>query len=85
MKKALGNNIKYLRYKHHYTQEQLAEKLDISSTYLGYIESGKYNVSLDLIERIAFFFEVEPYSLFIQNNYTFPKRIDARNYVPTLK
>lgn len=85
MKESLGNNIKYLRYKHHYTQEQLAEKLDISSTYLGYIESGKYNVSLDLIERISFFFEVEPYTLFIHNHYTFPKRIDSKTYVSTLK
>lgn len=85
MKEALGNNIKYLRYQLKLTQEQLAEKLDISSTYLGYIESGKYNVSLDLIERIAFFFEVEPYTLFINKNYQFPKRIDAKDYVSTLK
>jgi len=85
MKEALGNNVKYLRYKLNYTQEELAELLDISSTYLGYIENGKHNVSLDLIEKIALFFEVEPYTLFINNDYCFPKRIDAREYTSTLK
>lgn len=49
------------------------------------MKSGKYNVSLDLIERIAFFFEVEPYTLFINKNYHFPKRIDAKDYVSNLK
>lgn len=49
------------------------------------MESGKYNVSLDLIERIAFFFEVEPYTLFINKNYHFPKIIDVKDYVSNLK
>ncbi|AFY49464.1 putative transcriptional regulator with C-terminal CBS domains [Nostoc sp. PCC 7524] len=35
------------------SQEELAEKAELHRTYISSIESGKCNVSLDNIERIA--------------------------------
>ena len=37
----MGNNIKYFRQKLGITQQQLADKLNISRQYVGEIENGK--------------------------------------------
>ncbi|WP_315080642.1 helix-turn-helix transcriptional regulator [uncultured Clostridium sp.] len=49
----LGNNIKLERLRLNLTQEQLSEKLDISTSYLGRIERGERNVPLDTLIRLA--------------------------------
>lgn len=41
IKKQLGAKIKRVRQKHGYTQEQLAEKIDIATRTLCGIENGK--------------------------------------------
>lgn len=64
LKQVLGKNIRYFRLSNNYTQEKLAEFLDISVTYMSDIELGKSNVSLDLIEKIANFFQLEYKELF---------------------
>lgn len=35
------------------TQEDLAEKVGVSATYIGFIEQGRYTPSIDLLEKIA--------------------------------
>ena len=64
LKQVLGKNIRYFRLQNNLTQEKLAEFLDISVTYMSDIELGKSNVSLDLIEKIANFYELEYTELF---------------------
>lgn len=64
LKQVLGKNVRYFRFKNNLTQEKLAEFLDISVTYVSDIELGKSNVSLDLIEKIAHYFEQEYKELF---------------------
>lgn len=51
----IGYNVQYYRKHMHLTQEQLAERLDISRQHLGAIEAPKIvrPVSLDLLFRIA--------------------------------
>ncbi|MBN1057077.1 helix-turn-helix domain-containing protein [Clostridium botulinum] len=49
----LGNNIKLERLRLNLTQEQLSERLDISTSYLGRIERGERNVPLDTLIRLA--------------------------------
>lgn len=51
--KVLGNNIRTLRKNQNLTQEQLAEKANISVPYMTQIELGKRQASLDIIENIA--------------------------------
>ena len=76
LKETLGKNIRYYRYKNEYSQQTLAELLDISVTYMSDIECGKSNVSLDLIEKIAHLFELPYAKLFEQNEETLPKKIN---------
>lgn len=56
--KVLGENIKQQRLKLKLTQEQLSEKLNISTSYLGRIERGERNLQLDTLLKIANIFDV---------------------------
>ena len=51
--KVFGAKIKGFRKKRGYTQEQLAEILSCSNTFICYIEKGKKCVSLDMFIDIA--------------------------------
>ena len=57
--KAIGQRIKQLRKEHSYTQEKLAEMLNISTEHLSRIENGSYRPSLALIEKICGIFNTE--------------------------
>jgi transcriptional regulator with XRE-family HTH domain len=48
-----GLKVKDLRITNGYSQEKLAELSDLDRTYIPGIESGKKNVSLVVIEKIA--------------------------------
>lgn len=48
----------------HFTQEQLAEKLEISPNHLSVIEAGGKFVTYSLLERIVETFNVMPSALF---------------------
>ncbi|MGK7887037.1 MAG: helix-turn-helix domain-containing protein [Crocosphaera sp.] len=52
-RKQLGNNIKQLRTSLGLSQEQLAEKAGLHRTYVGAVERGERNVSLDNIIAIS--------------------------------
>ena len=49
---ALGKRVKSLRKQKGMTQEQLAEKADISASYLGHIERGTRCASIDTLEKL---------------------------------
>ena len=51
--KKLGKNIKYRRQKLGLTQQQLAEKLDLSLNFIGKIEVAFSKPSLDTLIQIA--------------------------------
>ncbi len=50
---SFGRNVKRLREEKHLTQEKLAEKADLDSTYISGIERGVRNPSLLSIVRVA--------------------------------
>lgn len=50
---AFGENLKALRKKLKWSQEKLGEKADLHPTYVGGIERGEHNVSLEYIEKLA--------------------------------
>ena len=64
MKKIFGNNIHKYRKKKNFSQEKLAEKLEISVKHLSNIETGKVFASAELIETIALVLEVSVSALF---------------------
>lgn len=51
--KLLGQRIRLERFKNNWTQEKLAEMVDISSAYMGQIERGERSVPLDTLLKIA--------------------------------
>ena len=63
--KLLGLNVAYYRKLNGYTQEALAEKLDVDRTTISKIELATCGVSLDVIFDIAELFEIPVEKLFI--------------------
>jgi transcriptional regulator with XRE-family HTH domain len=61
----LGQAIKRLRNRNKWTQENLAEKLDISANFLSNIENGKAWISPKTMSKLALVFKVQPYELFM--------------------
>ncbi len=51
--KRFGKNVKIERIKKDLTQEQLAEKMDVSQNYIACIETGKQNMSLGKVLELA--------------------------------
>ncbi len=49
----LGKNIRCFRKKQNLTQEELAERVHISSSYMAMIENGTRNASLDILVSLA--------------------------------
>ena len=56
-------NIKYYRIKANLTQEDLAEKANVTSKYISDLERGIFNVSLEKLEQIAEALKIEAYLL----------------------
>ncbi len=63
-KAAFGARIKSLREQKTWTQEFLAEKIEISTNYLSSIERGKENPTFDLLVKLSNGIEVEMWELF---------------------
>ncbi|MCI9415150.1 MAG: helix-turn-helix transcriptional regulator [Clostridiales bacterium] len=61
--KQLGLKIAYYRKMKGYTQEELAEKLDINAAFLGHVEAPNIDkaISLDTLFDIADLLDVPPY------------------------
>ena len=70
LKQIFGKNVKYYRFKNHYTQEKLASLINSSPKYISRIELGQHNPSLEMIEKIAKALNIEPNQLFINNTKT---------------
>lgn len=79
----VGNNIRRYRKLRHLTQEILAEKLDVSTIYISYLERGSKVPSLELLVKIANVLEVEPAMLLLPDqepkNYKIKALIDLLN------
>jgi transcriptional regulator with XRE-family HTH domain len=58
-------NLKKHRRNCGFTQEQLAEKVNVSTHHIGMIESSRNNPTLDLVERIATALNIKVYELFM--------------------
>ena len=53
LRERLGRTIRRLRSKAGYSQESFADACGLHRTYMGSVERGERNISLDNIERIA--------------------------------
>lgn len=64
IRKIFGENVKYYRKKNGLSQEQLAEKLDVSPNHLSVIETGGKFVTYKLLEKLIKIFNIMPAALF---------------------
>ncbi len=53
IKERFGNRVRELRREKNLTQEGLADKSGLHYTYIGVVERGQKNVSLENIEKIV--------------------------------
>lgn len=57
-RRLLGETIRRERLARHWTQEQFAEKTDLSINFIGNVERGEQAVSLDSVVQIAGAFKI---------------------------
>lgn len=55
----IGSSLRAIRENHGWSQEQLAEKMNISRSTISKIESGKFNCSIDYLAKFASFLDFE--------------------------
>ena len=60
----LAQKLRWLRFTHHWSQEELAHASGLHRTYISAIERGKCNVSIDNIEKLALAFGLHVSELF---------------------
>lgn len=60
----VGDRIRSLRKAKGWTQEQLAEASSIHYSYIGGVERGERNISLETLEKIVIALQVAPMELF---------------------
>jgi transcriptional regulator with XRE-family HTH domain len=64
----VGSNIKKYRKKLNMSQEKLADKAGLHRTYIGGIERGERNITLDSLQVIAIALNVAPVVLIVEEN-----------------
>jgi len=67
LRKVVGANIRKAREAAGLAQDQLAHDADIHPTYLSGVETGKRNITLNVLERIASALGVPEVSLVSRN------------------
>jgi transcriptional regulator with XRE-family HTH domain len=64
----VGNNIKKYRKNLNMSQEELADKAGLHRTYIGGIERGERNITLDSLQVIASALNVAPVMLIVEED-----------------
>ncbi len=64
----VGQNIRELRKSLQLSQQKMAEQVGISYKYLGEIERGKVNLSVDILMKISNSFQIEPGKLLVSKS-----------------
>lgn len=59
-----GKRLKALRLDHSLTQLELAEILDMSPNFIGMIERGERNTTVENVFKISRALNIKPYNLF---------------------
>ena len=62
-RKILAENIEKLRLSKKITKEELSLILGVDNSYISKLEKGKINITIDKIEQLANYFEIEAWKL----------------------
>lgn len=63
LQRLVGENIRAIRTERGLSQERLGERLGVHRNYVGMLERGERNLSLQTVEKFAELLEVEPLAL----------------------
>ena len=63
IRQILANNIKNFRTQKKLKREELSLILGVDNSYISKLEKGKINITLDKIQLLADYFEIEAYLL----------------------
>ena len=55
----LGDKIRQVREQRGYSQEQLADMMDINRSTISKIENGKFSITVDYLVRLSIFLDYE--------------------------
>ncbi len=75
-KKLLGKRIKEIRKLKNYTQEELAEMINLETSSLSGIESGRFFPSLHVLDKLSQTLDVELVEFFKFSTVDIPKNLD---------
>jgi Predicted transcriptional regulators len=78
----VSRNIKYFRKLKNLTQEVLAEKVEVSTIYVSYLERGTKVPSLEILTKIADILQVNPATLLMQEEDY--KNLEIKKLIGTL-
>lgn len=70
----MNNRLESIRKQHGMTQEELAERLEVSRQTIGSLENGRYNPSILLAFKIADLFNLKIEDIFIYERSTTHER-----------
>jgi transcriptional regulator with XRE-family HTH domain len=83
---SLADNLKRLRKKRGWSQTQLAEQIGSHLSHINRIETGKYNPSLDVVQKLAAVFDVTIDYLVSDTDEDFKEvRIEDKNLMERIK
>ena len=73
-----SKNLRYYRLHNKLTQEELAEKVDLSAKYISDLERSEFSPSLEKLDKLAEALNVETYKLLKDENNVnnLPNRLD---------
>jgi transcriptional regulator with XRE-family HTH domain len=69
IKLIIKENLRFYRNHHQISQQTLAERCGVSTTYIGEIEIGRKVPSLKTLTKLATALQVEPYRLLMPHGY----------------
>jgi transcriptional regulator with XRE-family HTH domain len=64
LRKTFSNNVRKYRIEKNLSQEELAERADVHRTYIGSVERGERNITIDVMEKICIALEMPITDLF---------------------
>ena len=79
LQEQFGSRIRKLRKAREWTQSALAERSGLDAKFVGGIERGERNITLDTVEKLAVGFQIEAAHLFLFSEPSVPKALtDAK-------
>jgi transcriptional regulator with XRE-family HTH domain len=64
LRKSVGNRIRDIRKLKGLTQQQLSERSGLDDAYIGAMERGERNFSIDTLAKVVYALDIQPVELF---------------------